>query len=975
MTSSVADPLSCVLDSVSGPVDALSSNEPFVLNTDALWIIEAGHVDIFTVRMEEGRVASRRYHMHRVEQGDLMVSTTPAPSAADSQFALLAVGSPGAEARRIDEGGMDVLAWSEAEVDAFSQRLDVWVDALSDGTLPSMVPKEHRLPTFGEPTMVEPGAVLRSPDDVRWMELVEGRLQWMSRSRLPEIKAGEGAVPVGPHLWHRALEVVSVTVQRTSERVRAGMWRQDLARFHDYLAATFRVVSAFEAVMEQERLTKRREASAAAMQNACSQLASIMSTKERAEVKSEDPLLAAFQRVGAEIGVDVIPPPESGAATRSSRMQSIAKASRVRTREVALRGKWWTKDAGPMVASRIDEETDERRPVALIPASDTSYEVFDPTEGQTIPVDEAVADTFHPFASSLYRPFPTRALEAWDVFHFGVTECWSDVKTVIATGALVGLLGMVTPVVTGVVFNTVIPESERSQLVQIVFILVACALATGLFQFVRGMAVLRVESKMDASVQSAVWDRLLNLPVTFFRRFNAGELAVRANGISKIRELLSGATVGSILSGIFSIFQLALLFYYDASLALWALGLTMAALGLTFGATYVQLQYQRLILDLQSKLSGQVLQYITGITKLRVAGAERKAFALWADRFSEQRGLQYRGRRIGNFVTVFNRVFPVLSLMVIFAVMMSREDLTLATGDFIAFNAAFATFTAQMLSMTGAFAAVQMAVPVYEQARPILEALPEIDETKRDPGVLDGSLDVRHVNFRYDEDGPLVLENVSIQAEPGEFVALVGPSGSGKSTVLRLLLGFETPESGNLFLSGQDIDGLDIQAVRRQLGVVLQDGRLMSGDLFTNIVGSTQASMDDAWEAARMAGLDADIEEMPMGMHTVVSEGGSTLSGGQRQRLLIARALVHRPRLLLFDEATSALDNRTQKIVSDSLDRLEATRIVVAHRLSTIANADRIYVLEDGHVVQEGSYDELADVDGTFQDLIKRQTL
>ena len=297
----------------------------------------------------------------------------------------------------------------------------------------------------------------------------------------------------------------------------------------------------------------------------------------------------------------------------------------------------------------------------------------------------------------------------------------------------------------------------------------------------------------------------------------------------------------------------------------------------------------------------------------------------------------------------------------------------MATGDFIAFNGAFGSFTANMMSATGAIIAMMMSIPIYEQAKPILQSLPEVNAAMADPGALRGDIEISQASFRYDPEGAAILNEVSISVRSGEFVALVGPSGSGKSTILRLLLGFERLESGSIYFDDQDVSGLDIPAVRRQIGVVLQNGGMMSGDIFTNITGSSLATLDDAWEAARMAGFDEDIRQMPMGMHTVVSEGGTTLSGGQRQRLLIARAVVNRPRLIFFDEATSALDNRTQAIVSESLERLQATRIVVAHRLSTIINADRIYVLDRGRVVQTGTYATLQEEGGLFADLVRRQ--
>jgi ATP-binding cassette subfamily C protein len=297
----------------------------------------------------------------------------------------------------------------------------------------------------------------------------------------------------------------------------------------------------------------------------------------------------------------------------------------------------------------------------------------------------------------------------------------------------------------------------------------------------------------------------------------------------------------------------------------------------------------------------------------------------------------------------------------------------LDTGHFLSFNAAFAQFFAATLGLTGALTASLNAIPLYERAKPILQSVPEVSPAMAPPGELSGAIEINQVSFRYAPDGPLVLDDVSIRIRPGEFVAFVGPSGSGKSTLFRMLLGFEKPQSGAIYYDQKDLAGLDVGAVRRQLGVVLQNGQLMPGDLFTNIVGAAPLTLDDAWEAARMAGLDADIQAMPMGMHTFIGEGASTLSGGQKQRLMIARALVKKPRVLLFDEATSALDNRTQAIVAQSMQRLNATRIVIAHRLSTVVHADRIFVIDAGKVVEQGRYAELMALNGHFAALAKRQ--
>jgi NHLM bacteriocin system ABC transporter ATP-binding protein len=392
---------------------------------------------------------------------------------------------------------------------------------------------------------------------------------------------------------------------------------------------------------------------------------------------------------------------------------------------------------------------------------------------------------------------------------------------------------------------------------------------------------------------------------------------------------------------------------------------------------YVQVAYQREMATIRGHISGTVLQFIAGIPKLRVSGAENRAFTIWASEFTNQKLISSRSRKAQNHLAVFSSVFPVICSAFIFyftaQLMADPKGTPLSTGDFVAFNSAFTQFLVAALRLSSAIVSVLAIVPLYERAKPVFQTLPETTIAKSHPGELTGSIEVNHVVFRYREGTPLVLRDLSLSIPAGQFVAIVGPSGSGKSTLFRMLLGFEKPESGSVYYDGQDLGGLDLQAVRRQIGVVLQNGRLFSGDVFSNIVGSAPLTIDDAWEAARLAGLDQDLKNMPMGMHTVVSEGGSGLSGGQRQRLMIARAIVGKPRLLLFDEATSALDNQTQSTVSASRQGLQATRVVIAHRLSTILHADRIFVLDRGVIVQSGTYQELIAQPGLFVELAKRQ--
>jgi len=669
---------------------------------------------------------------------------------------------------------------------------------------------------------------------------------------------------------------------------------------------------------------------------------------------------------------------------------AIAQASLVRTRRVALRDNWWQKDNGPLVGflagvdedfTTLEKQTEaDRQPVALLPLKNRAYILYNPADQSQQRVTPAVAATLYPFAYTFYQPLPEHALSGKDLLNFGLNIVRKDLWLVALIGLVVGLVGLVPPTLIKHLFDEVIPAADQGQLFQLTLGLVAVSIGTTTFQLTRDLLLLRIESRLDGEIQAAVWDRLLRLPVKFFREFTAGDLADRANSISVIRQMLTGATMSSILSGISSLLNFFLLFYYSWQLASVTVGLTLVAIIALGIAGNLRMRYQRKVIEVQGKIAGKTLQLITAISKFRVAGNESQAFNQWASNFMSLRHLSYLAERVANFLVTFNASYPVVTRMVIYTMFIyllseanPGESPSLTLGGFLAFTAAFGQFLSAALSLANTAVTVVSITPLYERTVPILQTIPERQEAKVDPGELTGSLEISRLSFRYSEDGPLILKDVSMQIKPRQFVAFVGPSGAGKSTMLRMLLGFETPDIGSIYLDGMELNSLDIQAVRRQIGTVLQNGQLLPGSIFSNIIGSSPLTVDDAWDAARQAGLDQDIKDMPMGMYTVVSEGAGTFSGGQKQRMLIARAIVTRPRIILFDEATSALDNKTQAIVSESLSKLLVTRIVIAHRLSTIINADYIYVFDRGEIVQAGTYDELINQTGLFAKLAQRQ--
>lgn len=749
-----------------------------------------------------------------------------------------------------------------------------------------------------------------------------------------------------------------------------------LDQFHQ--SAVGQLVSRHERTAEEEqrRLRARPEEDAQIRHGALQQLAEVPVSGAQGALSgasSNHPLVQACEAVGRAAGTRLSVPRSAIAGQSKDPARTIARYSGVRTRRLVLKGEWWKQDSGPLLAF---VEADGR-PVALLPRRRRGYDAYDPDAATTTRVTAEVAQSLTGIAHGFYRPFPAKSLTLSDLVAFGLRSASRDLVSIVAAGLVMGALGVVTPLVLGIVFDTVIPGAQRGQLVQIAVLLLANAVAVVFFGLVRSLALLRLEGKMDFATQAAVWDRLLRLPTRFFRDYSAGDLALRSLAITQIHAAVTGSALSAILSAVFSCFSFFLLFYYSPALALLATGLVTFAVAVTLGCSYLNLKHQRTMSAMAGRISGMVLEIVNGAAKFRVSGAEDRAFSKWAAAFAEQKRTAARARRLSNILAVFGSTFPVIATGVLFygiATMSTQPAAgTMTTGEFLAFYAAFGQFLGAVLGLSSVAITLLQVVPLYERAKPILTTLPEVATGKVDPGELRGHIELAHVAFRYTADTPLVLRDLSLTIRPGELVAIVGPSGSGKSTMLRLLLGFESPESGSVYLDGKNLAGLDMEAVRRQMGVVLQHGKLMIGDIFNNIVGSAPLTLDDAWKAARMAGFDQDIKAMPMGMHTIVSEGGAGLSGGQRQRLMIARAIVGNPRILLFDEATSALDNRTQAIVTQALEGMDATRIVIAHRLSSVVRADRILVVEKGVLVQSGTYGELIEQDGAFAELALRQ--
>ena len=951
-------------------IQTISSNDVFPLLASGLWQVKSGRLGIFAVSWKNGAAVGERRYLWTVDVGDLIIET----EARSCDLALVAVAFEASEiepiAKEADANG-DGGICGHVTIPLLRQ-VERWVGGLTQvkgfpGRSIAEVSEAVGTVSLESAGSYSPKAAMM------WVKPKTNQAYWLDTSQFV-LEPSSPLFPISRTTWlqtqEQSVDLEVVSADQLCSKSSYKEFMQGLNLFHQYALEVIEAGWQTDRQRGEQQFTARQQLNQEVTQTTLQGLVSVLQPSAGDYLLAETPLLRIAGAVGHALGVKIEPPAESEQAQQVKEpLEAIARSSQLRLRQVLLRGRWWRQDAGPLVAYTQEG----RQPVALIPVRQTHYELLD-ASGKRVAVNEAVAKTVEPVAFMFYRPLPEGHLTAWDLLKFAFQGRRRDLTVVGLAGVVVTLLGMVLPQMTAVLVDDAIPFGSSGLLFQIGLALVAVAIGRASFQLVQAITTMRLETGSDVALQAAVWDRLLKLRTSFFRDYATGDLLSRVSSITSIRRLLSGSALDAILSGTFALLNLGLLFYYSGKLAALALAVALLIMVVTITSGALLLKKQRPMLEIRGELYGLMVQLINGVSKLRIAGAESRAFAQWGNKYRQLLQIELSTQQLEDSVSVFNSVIPTVTTIALFWVASTLVGpFSLSTGKFLAFNAAFAIFIGGITNLSLTMIDVMDVIPLWMRSQPILAAPPEVTIEKNDPGQLSGAFCVDHVTFRYRDDGPLILNDVKVEAKPGEFIALVGPSGSGKSTVLRLLLGFEKPQSGTVYFDGRDMAGLNLTAVRRQLGVVLQNGHISAGSIFENISGGALITQDDAWRAAEMSGFAEDVRNFPMQLHTVVSEGGGNLSGGQRQRLIIARALALNPKLLLLDEATSALDNKTQAIVSDSLDRLNVTRVVVAHRLSTIRNADRIYVIRAGRVVQVGNFDELAKQPGVFADLIKRQ--
>ena len=661
-----------------------------------------------------------------------------------------------------------------------------------------------------------------------------------------------------------------------------------------------------------------------------------------------------------------------------TQIDQVFRPAGIMHRNVTLSGKWWRDLDGVLLTAKQDGGI-----VALIPDRMGRYFYYDYEKHERIRLTKKTAGLMESEAVAVYEPLPQKELGYRDIIRFLIRSIsgWDVVMLLIAALG-VSLLGMIMPAAVSLIFNVIVPSGQKLFIFTVSVLLVGAATATLLMQAFRNAYIARRQQKMKNRFRNALYSRILTLPVGFYKEQTPGDLSQRIMSGGELGSVMVSVVEGTVMAGMMTIF------YAVQSIAL-APGLmpavlVMLALHVVTGLIVMFLNARQEDEEMQasSRVSGLIYSLFSGIQKIKVTGSEKRAYRKWAESYSEKADVIYNRSLILKLAAPADTeaspapaiipVFSVLGLLLIFIYAYQTVD----TADFMSFSASYGLFGSSLVSLMTCISSVLTIRPLYRLISPILKEKPETREDKELVRSISGNVELSHVSFRYLKDGPLVLDDLNLKIRKGQYVAIVGQTGCGKSTLLRLLLGFETPEMGAVYYDSRNLVKLDTNSLRKHMGVVLQGGKLITDSIFSNIaITKPSLTMDEAWEAAELADVAEDIRNMPMKMNTMISEGGGGLSGGQKQRILIARAVAHKPSLLILDEATSALDNITQKKVADSLDKLKCTRIVVAHRLSTIRQCDRIIVLDKGRIVEDGSYEALIKKNGVFAELVRRQQI
>ncbi len=962
----------------SGASVPCAGNLPVKLDdADSVWFIERGVVDLFLVEFRDGVEQAAPQRLLRCEAGRLLPGVTPdeqEDNGKDTTLSLVAKGLPGTLLKRLPASLL-----SEVHPAELAEQADTWLTAMT-GTLARFVSHLPRPTALAEPGLTQSLApcTLSVRRGVVWVSGPSLGASLFMDVVDPAQLAGAGGphealIPLTRTSWVSLFDKATVSGKSTETLAQQGMLLPALASFH---ALAFnlerlnrRLAVADDANLERERITSRRTAEKAARQR----LFNIYDLPIGRDAGVEDTVLAdALQIVGRHEGIDFRIPARSRPSDAPTGLVDVLDSSGVRARRVRFKakGNWWRGDSNALLAFRVEDG----QPVALIPGMFGRYREVDPVTKRSVRVTAERAEALQPDAWMFYRPLPSAEVKPADLLGIAMHGSAADLLRLALAGLPGGLIKLLPAIALGFVANHVAAGGSSGALYAVAVTLALFGLLGALLHLLQGSALMRLEGRSTSRVEAAFWDRLMRLPSSVLHRHPAGDLAMSGMTFQNLRDGLQGVVADSLLSIIFLLPVFAVIFFYDATLGVIALVFSLVSLLATIAIGLLQVAPYGRMISAVRRVAGRLFQIVEGIAKLRVENAEGSAFAIWARDYREQKRAEIELGALEGHSRAFAAALPFLAGGALLFAVAAVGDRNVPVGDFLVVYIVFIAFQSAIARLGESFGAIAAMLPAFDQVRPLLATVPEAAVEGEPVERLGGEVLFDRISFRYDPDGPLILDDVTIRARPGEFVAIAGESGAGKSTLFRLALGIDLPTAGSVYYDGRDLRRLNLKQVRRKIGAAPQSVRLHPQDIWDNIVAHHETpTTGEVWQTARAAGIEKEIKAMPMGMMTMVGAGGAVLSGGESQRVTIARSLLGSPRVMLLDEATNWLDNENQAEVMQNLALLTSTRIVIAHRLSTLQQADRIYVLQAGKVVQGGSFNELMEEEGVFRELVKRQ--
>ena len=943
---------------------------------DTAWFIDQGAVNLFLVEYENGVEQAAPQHLLRRESGWLLPGVAPdrGDAAEDTTLSIIARGLPGTLLKRLPASLLSQVHPSELAV-----QIDTWLSAITE-TLARFAIPLPRPTALAEPGLTQTLApcTLSVRRGVVWVsEPPSGASLFMGIVDTSELaepgSSHEAVIPLTRTSWLTLFDEATLTSHSTESLAAEGRLLPALASFHavaftlERLNRRLVVVDAVN--LERARTASRRTAEKTARQR----LYNIYDLPIDRETGIEDTALAdALQLIGRHEGIDFKIPARSGQSDSPVGLVDILDASGVRARRVRFQAddNWWHGDSNALLAFRAEDG----QPVALLPGMIGRYLEIDPVSKRRVRVTAARAGALAEEAWMFYQPLPTREVKLVDLVGIALRGSASDWARLLIAGLPYGVIRLLPALALGYVANHISAGGSAGALYAVAVAIAAFGLLGALLHLLQSTAMMRLEGRSASRVEAAFWDRLMRLPPGILHRNPAGDLAMSGMTFQNLRDGLRGVVANGLLSIIFLLPVFGIIFFYDATLGLITLLFSLASLLVTVILGLRQISPYGWMISAARRVAGRLFQIVGGISKLRMDNAEGSAYAIWARDYRAQKRAEIELDALEGHSRAFGAALPFLAAGVLLFTVMEAGDRSIPIGDFLVVYTVFIVFQSAIARLGESFGAIASMLPAFQQMRPLLSAAPETGTEGEPVEYLGGDILFDRISFRYDPDGPLILDDVTIHARPGEFVAIAGESGAGKSTLFRLALGIDWPTAGAVYYDGRDLRHLNLKQVRRKIGAVPQSVGLHPQDLWDNLVSHHDGVPTyEVWAAVRTAEVEAQIKAMPMGMMTLVGTSGSVLSGGESQRITIARSVIGSPRIILFDEATNWLDNENQASVMRNLAALTSTRLVIAHRLSTLEQADRIYVLQAGKVVQSGSFNELKETDGVFKELIRRQ--